>query len=74
MHIQAVSNVFCEFRIISSNKGSPLTVAPPHLGDNLFMAGRERKTCVILSSEGLSLKLLQKKKTACCFWGADMID
>lgn len=63
MHIQAVSDVFCEFRIISSNKGSPLAVAPPHLGDNLFMAGRERKPCVILSPEELSLKLLQKKNS-----------
>lgn len=27
VHIQAVSDVFCEFRMISSNKGLPLTIA-----------------------------------------------
>lgn len=45
VHIQAVSDVFCEFRMISSNKGLPLTIAPPHIGDNLFMAGRKRELC-----------------------------
>ena len=62
MHIQAVSDAFCEFRMISSSKGLPLTIAPPHLGDNFFMAGRKRKQCVTLSPEGLSLKVLHKKQ------------
>lgn len=62
LHIQVVSDVFCEFRMISSNKGSTLTIAPPHLGDNLFMADREREPCVILSPERLSLKVLKKKQ------------
>lgn len=38
---------FCEFKMITSKKGSALTEAPSHLENNLFIAYMERKPCVI---------------------------